>query len=289
MVMNFHKMGLILFIAGAIGMTPAEGALSVIRDQLCTMPTGVMAACGAALGNTVGYYARHFKERFTGQDLHPLLKEQAKDVMVKYGAKYLSKDKIDQISLKRSGLEGFSVWSTKNKPVMYIDDCCYDNNQFKIGVLHELGHIYHRDTYREFLKMQFLGIGLPIGMEVTQSMSFGLIGLAGAAVCFRLSSRQAELKADQFAIGCLKDQKDIKALQSGAYYYDELHKYFGDKPRFLNKIGICGSTFKHIQLKYPSIAKALHLVESVHPTHQDRAAKFRQAVQELESEVHQLK
>lgn len=277
-----QKKGLVLLIVGVISTAnPAQGALSAIKDYICTMPTGVVAACGAVLGNTIGYYARNYQEVLMGQDLHPVIKEQAKSVMLKYGSKHLSKSKIDQIVLKRSGWSGFSVWSTKSKPVMYIDDCCYDNSHFKIGVLHEMGHIYYRDTYRDFLKMQLFGIGIPISMELTQSLSFGLMGLVGAAVCLRLGSLQAERKADQFAIDCLKSQKDLKTLQAGACYYDARHKYFGGQSKLLTKIGFSDRAFKKMKLNYPLIAKSIQLIDDEHPTDQDRAAKFRQAAQEL--------
>lgn len=204
--------------------------------------------------------------------------EEARKILHKYGAPYMKPADIDKIRFKEcDGRDKFAASATKYNSTMYIDSLTvrYDEDRAKFCLLHELGHIYHRDSDHKVLLPVYTYLGLICADDILRiklnwrAKIFGILGLS--VVSGHLYSCKAEARADQFAIDCLKAKNDTNGLIGGAKFFEKSIK---DDAIF--------------ESEHPLIAKSINLIDTLintHPDRKSRADKCRQAIKEIDAKV----
>lgn len=154
--------------------------------------------------------------------------------------------------------------------------------------LHELGHIYHKDIETIFKQTKLLAVTATSGclfyISKAAKLSMFLkrlpvapLAIGGCIFFQKISSYQAECRADDFAIDCLKESGNIGQLKQAKSFFNS-YEYRDNYSSVLKK-----NLFMKLKKQCPTIAQTVHLIDDVHPFNESRALKIQEAIAELEA------
>jgi Zn-dependent protease with chaperone function len=263
------KMLILLFLAS---QTPTSTQAANVHKAL---KSASIYACIAGFTTASYHITNLYRASKDASDIEDVYAaEKASKILHKYGAPYMKPADIEQIRFKEcDGRDNFAARARKYNSTMYIDSLTVRDNKdkAKFALLHELGHIYHRDSDHIFLSQIYTYLGLRCADDILRikldwrAKIFGMLGLSFLSQ--HLYSCKAEARADQFAIDCLKAKNDTNGLIGGAKFFE---KRIQDDALF--------------ESEHSLIAKTINLIDT-HPDRKSRADRCRKAEKEIDAKL----
>lgn len=206
-----------------------------------------------------------------------------RQILLEYAGYKVSRETIAQIEFKKGGQ--YASLPHLDKPTIIIDASRKFGTVEKSALLHEMGHVYHRNSsYLQVFSVIFLSCQLNEIMRskisLTKKTTITIGGVGGILLLSRAFRRYDEIQADNFAIECLKAKLDYAALDASAKDYKNRQELIGDRSKTFDRLGISQRYYIGLkQQKSRVLLPLIDLIDDEHPTDYDRAKKFELAAQ----------